>query len=56
MSTVENPVHINCTSLIVTLQLFLHDAQKIWNKMKDLNETHEDAYYMTHDGMSVVHE
>uniref|UniRef100_A0A3Q1HGE1 F-box DNA helicase 1 n=1 Tax=Anabas testudineus TaxID=64144 RepID=A0A3Q1HGE1_ANATE len=30
--------------------LFVHDAQKIWNKMKDLNETDEDAYHLTHDG------
>ncbi|XP_029317473.1 F-box DNA helicase 1 isoform X2 [Cottoperca gobio] len=30
--------------------LFVHDAKKIWNKMKDLNETQSDAYHMTHDG------
>ncbi|XP_035531570.1 F-box DNA helicase 1 [Morone saxatilis] len=29
---------------------FVHDAQTIWNKMKDLNETKQQAYYMTHDG------
>ncbi|XP_070785004.1 F-box DNA helicase 1 [Enoplosus armatus] len=31
-------------------QLFVHDAQTIWNKMKDLNETEQDAYHMIHDG------
>ncbi|XP_044042350.1 F-box DNA helicase 1 isoform X2 [Siniperca chuatsi] len=31
-------------------QLFVHDAQTIWNKMKDLNEKKHDAFYMTHDG------
>nr|XP_046234545.1 F-box DNA helicase 1 [Scatophagus argus]XP_046234546.1 F-box DNA helicase 1 [Scatophagus argus] len=30
--------------------LFVHDAQTIWNKMKDLNERKHEAYYMTHDG------
>ncbi|XP_075932332.1 F-box DNA helicase 1 [Anarhichas minor] len=30
--------------------LFAREAQTIWNKMKDLNETKVDAYYMTHDG------
>ncbi|XP_019947758.2 F-box DNA helicase 1 isoform X1 [Paralichthys olivaceus] len=30
--------------------LVVHDAQKIWNKMKDLNEKRDQAYYMTHDG------
>ncbi|KAK2883242.1 F-box DNA helicase 1 isoform X1 [Channa argus] len=29
---------------------YVYDAQKIWNKMKDLNETSVDAYNMTHDG------
>uniref|UniRef100_A0A3B4XRS4 DNA 3'-5' helicase n=1 Tax=Seriola lalandi dorsalis TaxID=1841481 RepID=A0A3B4XRS4_SERLL len=31
-------------------RLFVHDAQTIWNKMKDLNETNKEAYSMTHDG------
>ncbi|XP_071357961.1 F-box DNA helicase 1 isoform X2 [Trachinotus anak] len=31
-------------------RLFVHDAQTIWNKMKDLNETDTHAYFMTHDG------
>lgn len=31
-------------------QLFVKDAQTIWNKMKDLKETSQQAYYMTHDG------
>lgn len=31
-------------------QLFVHDAQNIWNKMKDLVKTNNDAYFMTHDG------
>ncbi|KAE8281648.1 F-box DNA helicase 1 [Larimichthys crocea] len=30
--------------------LFVRDAQNIWNKMKDLNETKQEAYFMTHDG------
>ncbi|GAA6227752.1 F-box DNA helicase 1 [Lates japonicus] len=30
--------------------LFVQDAQMIWNKMKDLNETKIEAYHMTHDG------
>ncbi|XP_070848572.1 F-box DNA helicase 1 isoform X2 [Chaetodon trifascialis] len=30
--------------------LFVRDARTIWNKMTDLNETQEYAYYMTHDG------
>ncbi|KAM9335003.1 F-box DNA helicase 1 [Symphorus nematophorus] len=30
--------------------LFVQDAQTIWRKMKDLSETKQDAYYMTHDG------
>lgn len=37
-------------SFIVQSQLFVRDAQMIWNKMKDLNETTQEAYYMTHDG------
>ncbi|XP_054480308.1 F-box DNA helicase 1 [Anoplopoma fimbria] len=31
-------------------KLFAREAQAIWNKMKDLNETKVDAYYMIHDG------
>ncbi|XP_078099220.1 F-box DNA helicase 1 [Sander vitreus] len=34
----------------VEKELFVEDATMIWNKMKDLNETKKDAYYMTHDG------
>lgn len=30
--------------------LVVRDAQRIWKKMKDLNEKSKDAYYMTHDG------
>ncbi|XP_030575775.1 F-box DNA helicase 1 isoform X2 [Archocentrus centrarchus] len=30
--------------------LVVHDAQRIWNKMKDLNEKSKEAYYMIHDG------
>ncbi|XP_041820318.1 F-box DNA helicase 1 [Chelmon rostratus] len=30
--------------------LFVRDAQMIWKKMMDINETEEHAYYMTHDG------
>ncbi|XP_068611609.1 F-box DNA helicase 1 [Brachionichthys hirsutus] len=30
--------------------LFVSDAQKIWNKMKDLNAKEHDAFHMTHDG------
>ncbi|XP_038594426.1 F-box DNA helicase 1 [Micropterus salmoides] len=29
---------------------FVHDAQTIWNKMRDVNEKEKDAYHMTHDG------
>lgn len=35
---------------ILSSQLFVHDAQNIWNKMKDLVKTNNDAYFMTHDG------
>ncbi|KAG7234264.1 hypothetical protein INR49_004119 [Caranx melampygus] len=31
-------------------RLFVHDAEMIWNKMKDYNETKNDAYHMIHDG------
>ncbi|XP_044198576.1 F-box DNA helicase 1 isoform X1 [Thunnus albacares] len=31
-------------------QLFVRDAQHIWNKMKELVKTNTDAYFMTHDG------
>ncbi|XP_034719247.1 F-box DNA helicase 1 [Etheostoma cragini] len=31
-------------------KLFVEDATMIWHKMKDLNETKKEAYYMTHDG------
>lgn len=30
--------------------LFVRDAQMIWNRMKDLNERQQEAFYMTHDG------
>ncbi|XP_073336355.1 F-box DNA helicase 1 [Pagrus major] len=30
--------------------LFVNDATNIWQKMKNLNETKQEAYYMTHDG------
>ncbi|KAM8740706.1 F-box DNA helicase 1 isoform 2-T2 [Acanthopagrus schlegelii] len=30
--------------------LFVSDAEKIWEKMKNLNERDQEAYYMTHDG------
>uniref|UniRef100_A0A3Q3WVL0 DNA 3'-5' helicase n=1 Tax=Mola mola TaxID=94237 RepID=A0A3Q3WVL0_MOLML len=29
---------------------FVHDAQLIWSKMKDLNVREKAGYYMTHDG------
>lgn len=32
------------------IPLFVQDAQMIWSKMKDLNESRHDAFYMTHDG------
>lgn len=35
-------------------QLVVRDAQRIWKKMKDLNEKSKDAYYMTHDGTATV--
>ncbi|XP_034382510.1 F-box DNA helicase 1 [Cyclopterus lumpus] len=31
-------------------ELIALEAQKIWSKMSELNETKIDAYYMTHDG------
>ncbi|XP_008285207.1 F-box DNA helicase 1 [Stegastes partitus] len=30
--------------------LFVRDAQVIWNKMKELQKTSQQAFYMTHDG------
>ncbi|KAM4615291.1 F-box DNA helicase 1 [Polymixia lowei] len=29
---------------------YVRDAQEIWRKMKDLNETRQGAHHMTHDG------
>lgn len=37
-------------------QLFAHDAEMIWNKMKDFNETKNDAYRMPHDGKLAVND
>uniref|UniRef100_A0A3P8ZMA4 F-box DNA helicase 1 n=1 Tax=Esox lucius TaxID=8010 RepID=A0A3P8ZMA4_ESOLU len=31
-------------------QMFVRDAQRIWDKMVALEETRESAYHMTHDG------
>lgn len=42
---------INC--IIKTLQLFVNDAQDIWNNMKDLRQKQKIAHYMTHDGTSM---
>ncbi|XP_035504446.1 F-box DNA helicase 1 isoform X2 [Scophthalmus maximus] len=30
--------------------MVVHEVQQIWNRMKDLNERKNEAYYMTHDG------
>ncbi|XP_017288054.1 F-box DNA helicase 1 [Kryptolebias marmoratus] len=30
--------------------MFVQDATRIWNKMKDIKEKSKHAYYMTHDG------
>lgn len=34
--------------------MVVHEVQQIWNRMKDLNERKNEAYYMTHDGKATV--
>lgn len=45
---------MSCVCLVVNVQLFVRDAQKIWDKMQEVGETREEAYRMTHDGASLI--
>ncbi|XP_071373973.1 F-box DNA helicase 1 [Centroberyx affinis] len=49
------PTYKNNRGIMKTLDYdqkleYMRNAQDIWDKMKDPNETREEGYYMTHDG------
>ncbi|KAM7366923.1 hypothetical protein PAMP_014858 [Pampus punctatissimus] len=50
VATTLNTFMASADPTITARHLFVHDAQHIWDKMKDLVRTKNDAYYMTHDG------